>query len=307
MDLRETSLAFYRTWHVALGARHGLFLALRDAPLASKVVAHELGLDERAVDDWCRGAWALELLQRDAHDRYRLRAAHHATLAEPSSPEYLGHHFEYLAAKSLVFGGIDELMRGKRTETDLAATYALATTWDHTAFFDLYLPRQARLANGLENGLDVLDLGAGRGAWTREARRRFPRSRVVAADLDLAPLAGLDAIDARELPRERFDLVFLGEVLAAARDPLDALRSARHSLRPGGTLVALEGLAPDGPPRAWGERLVLAMQLDFSLDGSRYLSVSEARAAFRAAGFPRARFEDLGGSLFAIKARKPQA
>ena len=302
-DLRDTSLSFYRAWYVALGAKHGLFLALRDAPLAPGELAAELGLDARAVDDWCSGAAALDLLTARG-GRYRLAPAHADTLGEPASPAYLGHHFEYLTAKSLGFGALDDLLRGQARAPDLAATYALATRWDHLAFFDLFLPTQRALSRKLTEGVEVLDLGAGQGGWTREAARRFPRSRFTAADLDLAPLADLQALDARRLPRARFDVVFLGEVLAAAKEPARVLRAAHRALRPGGQLVALEGLAPRGRARGWGERLVRAMQLDFALDGSRYLSEPEARAALREAGFPRARVRDLGGSLFAIRAGK---
>lgn len=312
MDLRETSLGFYRAWHAGIGARHGLLLALRDAPLAPDVLADELGLDARAVGLWCEGAWALGLLARDAKGRYRLRAAHRTTLGEPTSLDFLGHHLEYLTQKSLGFGALDDLLAGRPTKPDLAATYALATRYDHLAFFERALPDDAPLRASLARGIDVLDLGAGRGGWTLEARRRFPASRYAAADLDMAPLRGLTgvrALDARRLPAASFDLVYLGEVLAAAGDPVAPLRAAFRALRPGGRLVALEGLRPpEGrAPRGWGPALVLAMGLDFALDGSRYLTEAELRGALREAGFGRASVRDLGGSLYVVKSRKPQA
>lgn len=312
MDLRDSSLGFYRAWHAGLGARHGLLLALRDARLPPDVLADELGLEARAVGLWCEGAWALGLLTRDAKARYRLHAAHRETLGEPTSLDYLGHHFEYLTQKSLGFGALDDLLAGRPTAPDLAATYALATRYDHLAFFERVLGGDAPLRASLARGIDVLDLGAGRGGWTLEAKRRFPASRYAAADLDLAPLRrlrGVRALDARRLPAGAFDLVYLGEVLAAARDPVVPLRAAIRALRPGGRLVALEGLRPaEGrAPRGWGGPLVLAMGLDFALDGSRYLSQAELRAALREAGFRRASVRDLGGSLYVVKSRKPQA
>lgn len=298
--LHETSLGFYRAWHIAIGAKHGFLLSLRDVPLSAAAVAGELGLDERAVADWCEGAWALDLLDKRG-ECYQLKEQHRETLGEPASPAYLGHHFEYLAAKSLHFGALDELLRGKAPKPDLSDVYALATRWDHLAFFDLVLPREAALRRELERGIDVLDLGAGKGGWTREAARRFPASRFSAADVVPAP----GVVHVKTLTAGAFDLVFLGEVLAAA-DPREVLSTAHRALRPGGRLVALEGLAPEGKPRSWGGKLVLAMQLDFALDGSRYLTLGEARAAFQAAGFPRVTARDLGGSLFALTARKRQ-
>ena len=303
--LHETSLGFYRAWHIAIGARHGFFLALRDAPLSADALAHELGSDERAVGDWCRAAHALDLLDKRGQS-YRLKREHAATLGEPTSPDYLGHHFEYLASKSLHFGSLDELLRGRTPAPDLGGTYAIATRWDHLAFFELHLPHDRASLRALETGIDVLDLGAGNGNWTREAQRRFPRSRFTAADLDPAPLAGIDVRRVDDLPARAYDFVFMGEVLAAADDPTDALRTAYRALRPGGTIVTLEGLAPEDGAKTWGEKLVIAMQLDFALDGSRYLTLREARAAFKTAGFPRVASRDLGGSLFALSARKPQ-
>lgn len=305
MDLRETSLGFYRAWHAGTGARHGLLLALRDAPLAPRTLARELGLDASAVERWCLGAHALGLLTRSSKG-YRLAAAHRVTLGEPSSPEYLGHHFEYVTQKSLGFGALDALVRGEAppSRPDLAPEYAIATRWDHLAFFELHLPRQPALRRDLERGIDVLDLGAGEGGWTREARDRYPASRFVAADLRARTIRGLRIRDARAIPARAFDLVFLGEVLAAAPDPAAVLRAAHRALRPGGRLVALEGLAPEKDPRTWGERLVLAMALDFSLDGSRFLTPRALRGALRSAGFPRATMRDLGGSLFAVTTRK---
>lgn len=301
--LHETSLGFYRAWHIALGAKHGFFLSLRDAPLSPEDLARALGLDTQAVEDWCAGAWALDLLDKRG-ERYQLAKEHAKTLGEPTSPEYLGHHFEYLAVKSLHFASLDDLLRGKAPEPDLSDVYALATRWDHLAFFELFLPTERALAKQLAQGIDVLDLGAGKGNWTREARRRFPRSRFTAADIDVAALTDLRHARASDVAAHEFDLVFLGEVLAAA-DPRDVLTTAHRALRPGGRIVALEGLVPENRPRTWGEKLVLAMQLDFALDGSRYLSLSEARAAFKGAGFPRVSARDLGGSLFSLHARKP--
>jgi len=108
------------------------------------------------------------------------------------------------------------------------------------------------------------------------------------------------------IPAASYDLVFLGEVLAATHAPSEVLLAAHRALRPGGRLIALEGLRPPAgrAPRSWGEKLVVAMALDFSLDGSRFLSEGELRAAAREAGFSRLHVRDLGGSLFAVAARK---
>lgn len=301
MDLRASSLGFYRAWYAGLGARLGLFTRLR-RPLAPEALARATGLDAGALAAWCRGAEALELLERRG-ERYQLRREHLTTLGDPTHVDDLSQHFAYITRKSLHFGALDDLMRGKPTSPDLADVYALATRWDHLAFVERLLPREKALLAGLRRGLDVLDLGAGKGHLTRLLAARFPRSRIAATDFDLAPLADVPHVATDAVPAEAFDVVLLGEVLAAAPDPVAPLAAAHRALRPGGRVVALEGLLPPAgkPARRWGERLVVAMSLDFALDGSRFLTRDEGTAAMRTAGFVRVRSRDLGGSLFALQ------
>lgn len=315
MDLRDASLGFYRVWHAAIGARTGLLALLAASARTPAQAARALRLDERAVAKWCRGAEATGLLARRG-DAYFVPRALRPQLADPDDARYLGHHFDYLARKSLQFGALDDLMRGEEAHVDLSDVYAVATQWDHLAFFEQVLPRDAEAARVLKQGGSVLDLGAGHGRWAAECARRYPRARVTAAEVRGAAYARLrEEASARirvatvdDLDDDAYDLVFMGEVMGAARDPLLPLATAQRVLRPGGRLRALEGLAPprDKAPRGWGERLVLAMGLDFALDGSRFLTTDEAAGALRDAGFVRRSIRDLGGSLFALRARKRQ-
>lgn len=319
MDLRASSLGFYRTWYCALGARRGMLRALEARALSPEALARELGLDAPALARWCRGAHALDLLDRDAKGRYRLRREHRDALGRPDHPDYLGHHFEYLARKSLTFGDLDALLEGRTSRTDVSDVYALATRWDHLAFFETFLPREPALRRQLDQGIDVLDMGAGTAGWTLMAARRHPKGRYVAAEIDDATLrkardairaSGLQnvqAVLARDVPDASFDLVFLGEVLTSPSGADDVLASCLRALRPGGRLVALEGLLPPAtrPPRGWGEKLILAMDLDFGLDGSAFLTLDEAERALAHAGFVHRKTRDLGGSLYAIQGRRP--
>jgi hypothetical protein len=233
-------------------------------------------------------------------------------LARPDDPDSLARHFQYLAAKSLTFDGLDALLRGRRTDPDLAEVYALATGWDHVAFLDLVLPRERDTLDLLRGGADVLDRGAGNGAWAREVRRRFPKARVVGAEtreaLPRLRRSGVKALALDDVPDDAFDVVYLGEVLGAAGDPAQPLATAMRALRRGGLLHAMEGLLPrEGrAPRGWGERLILAMDLDFGMDGSRFLAVDEAERALRDAGFVRRRVRDVGGSLYHLRAARPK-
>lgn len=312
VDLGDASLGFYRVWHVAVGAPHGL---LREAWATPEALAKRAKLDPAAVTRWCRGAHALGLLQRKGA-RYRVPPRLAPSLARPDDMASLTQQFEYLARKSLTFGGLEAHLRGERVDVDLTDVYPLATAWDHVAFFELALPHEPRTRKRLEAGADVLDLGAGDGAWARQARARFPHVRVAAAETrDALPRlrrslrgSGIRALDVAEVPEAAFDLVFMGEVLSAASDPPVPLATAMRALRPGGELHLMEGLLP--PPhrgaRNWGERLILAMDLDFGMDGSRFLRRDEADAALQEAGLVRRRIRDVGGSLFHLRGAKPK-
>jgi SAM-dependent methyltransferase len=309
MDLRESSLGFYRVWIAAVGERHGLWPRLRRTTTTA-ALARAAGLDVAMTRRWCLAAEAVGLLVRE-RGGHAMPDDVAARLGDPEDPRYMGHHFRYLADKSLGFGALDDLLRGEPVRVEAAAAYDEATRWDHLAFFEIVLPREKRLRADLQRGIDVLDLGCGSGGWTRAAAERFPRSRFVAADVDAAALRrarGTLGDAARVVRADRvaaasFDVVFMGEVLGAAKDPRATLRSARRALRPGGRLVALEGLRSDGAPRGWGPRLVGAMDFDFALDGSRYLAKGEAMGLLRAAGLAGVRAHDLGGSLFALHGR----
>lgn len=295
MDLREASLGFYRVWIGAVGARHGLWKAF-DKPRDADAVAREHKLDPAILARWCAAAGALGLLEARGA-RWVVPRALRARL-DPTHVDDLSQQFQYLAAKSLTFDALDDLLRGQARSPDLSKVYALATGWDHRAFFERALDARAKKA--LTRGIDVLDLGAGLGGWTREARERFPRSRFTMADVQ----ASKDVVAIRDVPDASFDLVYMGEVLAAGGPT--ALDSALRALRPGGLLRAVEGLVPTRAPRLWGEKLVVAMNFDFALDGSRFWSVDEATAALRAANFVRPEVRDVGGSLFVLRAQKRQ-
>lgn len=316
MDLREASLGFYRVHLAALGFRHGMFAALATRARTPDDLADEKGLDAPVVAKWCRAAHAVGLLERTTRGAYKVPRVLVPKLARDDDPASLGRHFQYLAAKGRTFDRIDGMLHGEWDAPDLADVYALATGWDHVAFFDLVLPRERALQALLRRGARVLDLGAGDGAWAKSAASRFPASAFVAAEVpDALPAlrksvkgTRVEAVAVGDIPDGGFDIAYLGEVLSAATTPLDPLRRAFASLAPGGRLHALEGLLPPTTrePRGWGERLILAMDLDFGLDGSRFLRRDEATAAMRGAGFVRARVRDVGGSLFHLAATKPK-
>ena len=99
-----------------------------------------------------------------------------------------------------------------------------------------------------------------------------------------------------------FDIVYLGESLYAARDKQKVVSNCYRALKKGGTMVVVEGLLPESNLQSDDNRLIMGMQLDFALQGYRFMTTREVTRLLEK--FPRVRFEDLGGSVCLVTATK---
>ena len=155
------------------------------------------------------------------------------------------------------------------------------------------------------------------------AARSFPKSRFVGIEPDRAAIqearsrighAGLagrvqfETASGESMTfRERFDVVFLGEVLCTARDPEEIIRRCVRALRPGGFIVIAEGLIDETqPPHAAGNALVLPLRLEFALQPAEFFTIARMRSSLRAAGFVVPRFVAAGGGFYFVVAKKPK-
>lgn len=287
--LWRDGVGFWRTWVVALGKRHGLFEGLGRAPANG------------AVRVWRDAATSLGLLVRR---RGRLVPAPgvRETLLDPGSPDYVAGHLLFGALRSLDYDRMGELFRSGRSIPLLERprrneAIEEATEWDHGTFLRK-LP--AAIRRRLERGVDVLELGCGRGRWLKRMRKEFPRSRFRGVDPD--PDTGAERGFAETAGEAAgADLVYLGETLMVT-DRARTLANCARVLRPGGTLLVLEAWLPERVSAGKWESVLFAMQLDEALQGVRFMKRSELRLP---RAFSRPRFVPFAGCVaLAIATRR---
>lgn len=279
--LWRDGVGFWRVWVVTLGRRHKLFDTLqRPAP-------------NEAVQLWRDAAQALGLVVRK-RGRYAPAAGVDRLLLDPSRPEYLAGHLMFGAIRSLDYDAMGALFAGGKNIPLLSRprrneAIEEATSWDHVMFLRK-LPRE--ICARLRRGCDVLELGCGTGRWLKRMRAEFPRSRFRGVDAD--PETGAEVGYAESAGETASaDLVYLGEVLLVTDKPKTLANCARV-LRPGGSLLILEGFMPERVSSKKWEAVLFAMQLDEALQGVRFMKRSELRLP---PAFTRPRFIPLGGCV----------
>jgi SAM-dependent methyltransferase len=120
------------------------------------------------------------------------------------------------------------------------------------ALFDAILPLVPGLEAALTEGIDVLDLGCGRGLALLALARAFPRSRFTGYDLGGDAIAfaqaeargrGLGnirfaALDAAQLDESAgYDLICTFDAIHDQAEPARVLANIRRALRPGGAYL----------------------------------------------------------------------
>ena|ERR671925_997148 len=101
-----------------------------------------------------------------------------------------------------------------------------------------------------------------------------------------------------------FEIVYLGESLYAARDKMKVVSNSWRALKKDCTIAIVEGvLLAKTNFEADASRLIMGMQLDFALQGHKFMTKKEI-ALLLNSRFSRIRFEDLGGYVYLVTATK---
>lgn len=244
---------------IAIGHRTGLFEALGGGgALASGELAARAGLHERYVREWlgamtCGGIICCD----DAGERFELPAEHAALLTNAAASN-LGHLARYIS----MMGSVEEplvacFLNGGGVSYDafpnfheIMETDSRQTVVD--ALFDHLLPLVPGLAISLQNGIDALDVGCGRGRALLALAEAFPASRFTGWDLSNAAIAHARRLaDARGLRNLRFEQRDLSDfhhtAPHAAFDFITAFDAIHDQARPDHVLAGIRrALRHDG-------------------------------------------------------------
>ncbi|HMN96861.1 MAG TPA: class I SAM-dependent methyltransferase [Phycisphaerales bacterium] len=242
---------------ISVGHRTGLFDAMtRLAWASSEEIASEAALHERYVREWLSAMTVARIVEHDAVlRRFRLPPEHAALLTRAASPSNLASTAQFIGELARVEIPVVECFRkgggvpyaGFRCFHDVMADESDQTVVAHLD--ERVLPLVPGLESRLAEGIDVLDIGCGRGRAIVALAVRFPSSRFVGYDLCADAIEDARRLAApRGLSNVRFetrDVTHLDE--PGSYDLVTAFDAIHDQARPDIVLAAVRrALRPDG-------------------------------------------------------------
>lgn len=244
----------------SLGHRSGLLDAMGGAePLTTHELAQKAELSERYVREWLGAMTTAGITTYDpATGRYALPAEHAAFLTRAAAPNNLAATAQWVAVLGQVEDQVLEAFRhGRGVPYSAYARFpeVMAEESSQTTIGGMdehIIPLVPGLLAKLERGIDVVDVGCGRGLAMMHLAKRFPNSRFLGVDLlddhiaDATVRAenlGLKNVRFEQhdvtnwKPREAFDLVFTFDAIHDQARPDLVLANIRGALKPGGVYL----------------------------------------------------------------------
>lgn len=250
---------------LGLGHRLGLLEALADGePRTTAEVAAATGTTPRYVEEWLGALATGGILQADpGTGTFRLPAAH-AELLTGATAANLGPvadmavrltgHAPVVAERFGDGAGIPAAHYAAAAGDELGASRR--RLYEDT-FVDGFLGAVPGLADRLDAGADVLDVGCGSGQVARLVVEAHPRCRVTG--IDVAPAAvtraraehgDLDRVEFREADAadldvtDAYDVVIAADAVHDLTRPEATLAALRRALRPDGVFVMVDVALP---------------------------------------------------------------
>lgn len=255
---------------IDLGIRLGLFKAFAETPgTTARFVAQRLGLHAPYVEVWCTTACSFELLDADEEQRFRLAPHMNEILANSGHPRYLGGYVQlgtqfatedYRRAPDAFRTGAIAPFQGRSDEFAQVVAQTLAGI--NLMVARKILPGLPGIADKLDAGGALLEVGCGTGNLLLQIAKMFPQARCTGVDIDPTGIAAareaviragladrvsiVEGDVGRAVPGEAFDVVIMVEVL---HEISPAIRSAvvggcAGALRTGGWLLIVDETYP---------------------------------------------------------------
>jgi 2-polyprenyl-3-methyl-5-hydroxy-6-metoxy-1,4-benzoquinol methylase len=245
---------------ISIGHRTRLFDTLANLPPStSEAIAQAAGLKERYVREWLGAMVTAQIIDYDpANKTYFLPHEHAGFLTRAASPNNLAATLQFVPLlgavedeiiKSFVNGGGVPYSSYPRFHEVMAEESNMTVV---SGLIDSILPLVPGLIDDLRAGIDVLDVGCGRGRALIHMARTFPNSNFTGYDFSQEAINEARAEAARsELSNVRFEVMNVAEINETARydlvtafdaihdqaAPRKVLKAIAGALRPGGVFL----------------------------------------------------------------------
>jgi 2-polyprenyl-3-methyl-5-hydroxy-6-metoxy-1,4-benzoquinol methylase len=257
MDMLNTSSLAVM---ISLGHRTGLLDALGTLPPStSEGIATATGLNERYIREWLGAMVTGDIVEYNPQDKtYFLPREYAPMLTRDGGADNAAPLMQYITYMGAVedrlidcfnnggglwydeFPRFHELMEGDSGQSVLPA------------LIDIILPAVPGLPDRLSKGIDVLDVGCGRGRAVNLMAAHYPNSRFVGFDIsaeaveyarEYARKEGLTNVEFRVgdaatyVEPGKYDLIATFDAIHDQKDPAAVLANIAASLKPDGTYL----------------------------------------------------------------------
>ena len=216
--------------------------------------------------DWLVNQAAGEyIIYEPSTERYALPDEHAIVLTDENSPYFLGGAFQVTPPLIMAQDHICQLFRtgqgmawGEHNHDLFPGAERFWRSGYLASLVESWIPALDGVKRKLEDGATVADVGCGYGASLLLLAKSFPRSRFFGFDMHVPSIeyaraaakeAGVadrvtfDVGNAEGYPGTGYDLITFFDSLHDMGDPIGAVRHARATLAPGGSLMIVEPMA----------------------------------------------------------------
>ena len=257
---------------VRIGLRLSLFDALHEGgpATAAELAARSGGLSERYVREWALAQTANGYaLYEAATDRFSLSPEQALVFVVKDSPVYLAGAFELAAAMIEAEPKVEECFRhgsGVRWGDHAGCLFCATGQFFRPGYVNNivqnWLPALDGVEAKLQAGARVADVGCGVGFSTLLMAKAYPQSSFVGFDFHEPSIAAardhasthgfgdrvrFEAVAAKDIAEEGFDLVTMYDCLHDMGDPRGCATQMRRILADDGTWMVVEPNAGDTP------------------------------------------------------------